>query len=162
MSSTTSARKAALSVVLGAMTVGKPETDGACVDNIQDIETILDVFRRHGHSEVGDLARSVPYGATLKAIDELYREGHFKWFGISNYMSPVNYSESRHLYIFELGGKSPKELASANGTATCSPPCTKASTMRSTASSNSSCFPHCANSGYHSMDPTHIRSPICR
>ncbi|KAF8210978.1 Aldo/keto reductase [Mycena galopus ATCC 62051] len=31
--------------------------------------------------------RSTPYEVTLKAIDELYREGHFKKFGISNYMS---------------------------------------------------------------------------
>jgi aflatoxin B1 aldehyde reductase len=31
--------------------------------------------------------RSVPYEVTLKAVDELYREGHFKRFGISNYMS---------------------------------------------------------------------------
>ncbi|KAJ7330553.1 Aldo/keto reductase [Mycena albidolilacea] len=31
--------------------------------------------------------RSVPYEVTLKAIDELYREGLFRRFGISNYMS---------------------------------------------------------------------------
>ncbi|KAF8166083.1 Aldo/keto reductase [Mycena galopus ATCC 62051] len=31
--------------------------------------------------------RSVPYEVTLKAVDELYREGHFKKFGISNYMA---------------------------------------------------------------------------
>ncbi|KAJ7122982.1 Aldo/keto reductase [Mycena epipterygia] len=31
--------------------------------------------------------RSVPYEVTLKAIDELYKEGHFKRFGISNYMA---------------------------------------------------------------------------
>ncbi|KAJ7330430.1 Aldo/keto reductase [Mycena albidolilacea] len=31
--------------------------------------------------------RSVPYEVTLKAVDELYREGHFKRFGISNYMA---------------------------------------------------------------------------
>ncbi|KAJ7286400.1 Aldo/keto reductase [Mycena rebaudengoi] len=31
--------------------------------------------------------RSVPYEVTLKAVDELYKEGHFKRFGISNYMS---------------------------------------------------------------------------
>ncbi|KAJ6465204.1 Aldo/keto reductase [Mycena vitilis] len=31
--------------------------------------------------------RSVPYEVTLKAIDELYREGHFKRWGISHYAS---------------------------------------------------------------------------
>ncbi|KAJ7063117.1 Aldo/keto reductase [Mycena amicta] len=29
--------------------------------------------------------RSVPYEVTMKAVDELYREGYFKRFGISNY-----------------------------------------------------------------------------
>ncbi|KAF7440761.1 hypothetical protein PC9H_001109 [Pleurotus ostreatus] len=29
--------------------------------------------------------RSVPYEVTMKAVDELYKEGHFKRFGISNY-----------------------------------------------------------------------------
>ena len=31
--------------------------------------------------------RTTPYEVTLKAVDELYREGKFKRFGISNYMS---------------------------------------------------------------------------
>jgi len=31
--------------------------------------------------------RTVPYEVTLKAVDELYREGYFKRFGISNYMA---------------------------------------------------------------------------
>ncbi|KAJ7643367.1 Aldo/keto reductase [Mycena polygramma] len=31
--------------------------------------------------------RSVPYEETLKAVDELYKEGRFKRFGVSNYMS---------------------------------------------------------------------------
>ncbi|KAJ7642379.1 Aldo/keto reductase [Mycena polygramma] len=31
--------------------------------------------------------RNISYEVTLKAVDELYREGHFKRFGISNYMS---------------------------------------------------------------------------
>ncbi|KAJ7663957.1 Aldo/keto reductase [Mycena polygramma] len=31
--------------------------------------------------------RTVPYEETLKAVDELYKEGRFKRFGISNYMS---------------------------------------------------------------------------
>ncbi|KAF9500382.1 hypothetical protein BDN71DRAFT_1440416 [Pleurotus eryngii] len=29
--------------------------------------------------------RSVPYGVTMKAVDELYKVGHFKRFGIGNY-----------------------------------------------------------------------------
>ncbi|KJA27231.1 hypothetical protein HYPSUDRAFT_84137 [Hypholoma sublateritium FD-334 SS-4] len=31
--------------------------------------------------------RTVPYEETLKAVNDLYKEGHFKRFGISNYMS---------------------------------------------------------------------------
>ncbi|KAJ6465205.1 Aldo/keto reductase [Mycena vitilis] len=31
--------------------------------------------------------RTVPYEETLKAVDDLYKEGHFKRFGISNYMA---------------------------------------------------------------------------
>ncbi|KAJ7743266.1 Aldo/keto reductase [Mycena maculata] len=31
--------------------------------------------------------RTTPYEVTMKAVDELYKEGHFKRFGISNYMS---------------------------------------------------------------------------
>lgn len=29
--------------------------------------------------------RTVPYEVTMKAVDELFKEGHFKRFGISNY-----------------------------------------------------------------------------
>ena len=31
--------------------------------------------------------RTTPYDVTMKAINDLYKEGHFKRFGISNYMS---------------------------------------------------------------------------
>ncbi|KAJ7171728.1 Aldo/keto reductase [Mycena crocata] len=31
--------------------------------------------------------RSVPYEVTMKAVNDLYKEGHFKRFGISNYMA---------------------------------------------------------------------------
>ncbi|KAF7345493.1 Aflatoxin B1 aldehyde reductase member 3 [Mycena venus] len=41
----------------------------------------LEIWYLHGPD------RSVPYEVTLKAIDELYHEGHFKRFGISNYMA---------------------------------------------------------------------------
>ena len=34
--------------------------------------------------------RTVPYEITLKAVNELYKEGKFKRFGISNYMSYVS------------------------------------------------------------------------
>ncbi|KAF7371138.1 Aldo/keto reductase [Mycena sanguinolenta] len=151
------AQKSALNIVMGAMTFGAPDTEGARVHNPKDIEAILDVFLKHGHRELDtarvycggtseeylgkinwqdkgivmetklypakgrdsttgshspeDLRkflmmslkalntdkiemwylhgpdRSVPYEVTLKAVDELYREGHFKRFGISNYMA---------------------------------------------------------------------------
>ena len=34
--------------------------------------------------------RSTPYEVTLKAVNDLYKEGKFKRFGISNYMSYVH------------------------------------------------------------------------
>ena len=33
--------------------------------------------------------RTTPYEVTLKAIDELHKEGKFRRFGISNYMACV-------------------------------------------------------------------------
>ena len=33
--------------------------------------------------------RSVPYEETLKTVNELYKEGYFKRFGISNYAAYV-------------------------------------------------------------------------
>ena len=33
--------------------------------------------------------RTTPYEVTLKAVNDLYKEGKFKRFGISNYMSYV-------------------------------------------------------------------------
>ncbi|KAH9925633.1 NADP-dependent oxidoreductase domain-containing protein [Epithele typhae] len=41
----------------------------------------LDIFYLHGPD------RTTPYEVTLKVVDELYKEGKFKRFGISNYMS---------------------------------------------------------------------------
>ena len=38
--------------------------------------------------------RGTPYEVTLKAVDELYKEGKFKRFGISNYMSSVSSFDS--------------------------------------------------------------------
>jgi aflatoxin B1 aldehyde reductase len=151
-------QKSPLNVVMGAMTFGAPDKDGARVTDIKDVEAILDVFISHGHTEVDtsqfycagtseeylgkidwrkrglkletklyptvnypmlppithspeDLRkhleismkaldtdclemfylhgpdRTTPYQDTLRGIDELYKEGKFKRFGISNYMS---------------------------------------------------------------------------
>ncbi|TFK32310.1 Aldo/keto reductase [Crucibulum laeve] len=41
--------------------------------------TTLDIWYLHGPD------RTVPYEVTLKAVNELYHEGYFKQFGISNY-----------------------------------------------------------------------------
>ncbi|KAF7325668.1 Aldo-keto reductase [Mycena kentingensis (nom. inval.)] len=41
----------------------------------------IDMFYLHGPD------RKVPYAETLKAVNDLYKEGKFKRFGISNYMS---------------------------------------------------------------------------
>ena len=35
------------------MTFGEPGQEGARVHDLKDVEKILDVFRAHGHSEVG-------------------------------------------------------------------------------------------------------------
>ena len=38
--------------------------------------------------------RSVPYEDTLRAVNECYKEGKFKRFGISNYQSYVTFLTS--------------------------------------------------------------------
>ncbi|KAJ7286403.1 Aldo/keto reductase [Mycena rebaudengoi] len=48
---------------------------------VANVGSKLEMWYLHGPD------RSVPYEVTLKAVDELYREGHFKRFGISNYMA---------------------------------------------------------------------------
>ena len=35
--------------------------------------------------------RTTPYEETLRAVNELYKEGKFKRFGISNYMAYVSH-----------------------------------------------------------------------
>ena len=45
--------------------------------------SVLDMWYLHAPD------RTVPYAVTLKAVDDLYKEGKFKRFGISNYMSYV-------------------------------------------------------------------------
>ncbi|KAA1472011.1 Aldo/keto reductase [Dentipellis sp. KUC8613] len=153
--------KSALNIVMGAMTFGAPGKEGARVHDLKDVEAILDVFQKHGHTEIDtarvyaggtseeylgkidwqgrglkmetklypntnpNLAgsidvikhtpeglrlhldrslkalntdklemwylhgpdRSVPYEVTLKTVNELYKEGKFNRFGISNYMA---------------------------------------------------------------------------
>ncbi|KAI0669008.1 Aldo/keto reductase [Trametes maxima] len=147
-------QKSALNIVMGAMTFGEPDKEGARVHNLKDVEAILDVFQAHGHYEI-DTARtytggtseeylgkinwqkrglvmdtklypnvslnrthspehlrkfieiqlkalntesvdmwylhgpdrSTPYEDTLRTVNDLYKEGKFKRFGISNYMS---------------------------------------------------------------------------
>ncbi|KAI0640999.1 Aldo/keto reductase [Trametes meyenii] len=147
-------QKSALNIVMGAMTFGEPDKEGARVHNLKDVEAILNVFQAHGHYEV-DTARTytggtseeylgkinwqkrglvmdtklypnvslnrthspehlrkfidiqlkalntdsvdmwylhgpdrtTPYEDTLRTVNELYKEGKFKRFGISNYMS---------------------------------------------------------------------------
>ena len=41
----------------------------------------IDMWYLHGPD------RTTPYEVTLKAVNDLYKEGKFKRFGISNYMS---------------------------------------------------------------------------
>ena len=47
--------------------------------------------------------RTTPFEITMKAVDELYKEGKFKRFGISNYMSCVTfrayYTRLQHAHI---------------------------------------------------------------
>jgi aflatoxin B1 aldehyde reductase len=49
--------------------------------------------------------RSVPYEVTLKAVNDLYSEGYFKRFGISNFASWVYSSAAQIEYIpLQVGG----------------------------------------------------------
>lgn len=43
----------------------------------------IDMWYLHGPD------RTTPYEVTLKAVNDLYKEGKFKRFGISNYMACV-------------------------------------------------------------------------
>ena len=45
--------------------------------------------------------RSVPYDITMKAVDDLYREGLFKRFGISNYMAFVQTLPCKYIRFTE-------------------------------------------------------------
>ena len=79
--------------------------------------------------------RTTPYEVTLKAVNDLYKEGKFKRFGISNYMACV--SLYNHVnYVWKLIGPSvgrlPKWLVYAELTDTFSQRLTKGFTTRFT------------------------------
>ncbi|KAK7677174.1 hypothetical protein QCA50_019883 [Cerrena zonata] len=156
-------QKSALNIVMGAMTFGEAGKEGARVYDTKGVEAILDVFQKHGHTEIDtarvytggtseeylgnidwrarglkletklyptaanvrlqqqnpnatlishspeDLRkfleislkalnadsiemwylhapdRTTPFEDTMRAVNELYKEGKFKRFGISNY-----------------------------------------------------------------------------
>ncbi|KZV72567.1 Aldo/keto reductase [Peniophora sp. CONT] len=145
-------QKSALNVVMGAMTFGYEGTDGARLHTPEAVSEVLDVFQKHGHTEIDSARvytsgsseellgkidykgrgllyetklyptpplnithkpdslrenlekslkamntdclemwylhgpdRSTPYEETLRTVNELYKEGKFKRFGISNY-----------------------------------------------------------------------------
>lgn len=50
--------------------------------------------------------RSVPYEVTMKAVNDLYKEGYFKRFGISNYAALVgtSYFFSLLITLTQVGG----------------------------------------------------------
>jgi len=152
--------KSELNVVMGCMTFGDEGKGQVRVSKLEDIQAILDVFKKHGHKEIdtarvygggsseevlGKLQvekqgllietklyptvamnmpgmdaishsaedvrkhleeslkalqvdclemfylhgpdRTTPYEVTMKAVNDLYKEGKFKRFGISNYYS---------------------------------------------------------------------------
>ncbi len=58
--------------------------------------------------------RTTPYEVTMKAVDELYKEGKFKRFGISNYMSYVG-SLTISLYMPFISTTSRWEVAEIVG-----------------------------------------------
>ena len=49
------------------------------------VNSQLEMWYLHGPD------RSVPYEVTLKTVNDLYKEGKFKRFGISNYMAYVSH-----------------------------------------------------------------------
>jgi len=156
-------QRSALNIVMGAMTFGYEGTEGSRIHTPEGVSEILDVFQKHGHTEIDSARvytsgtseellgkidhkargllletklyprvaragatstdeeaishqpeslrknlerslkalntdqleiwylhgpdRSTPYEVTLKAVNDLYKEGKFRRFGISNYHS---------------------------------------------------------------------------
>ncbi|TCD61719.1 hypothetical protein EIP91_008005 [Steccherinum ochraceum] len=55
--------KSQLNVILGTMTYGKPGIPNTLVNDVKDVETILDIFQQHGHTDL-DTARSYGQGTS--------------------------------------------------------------------------------------------------
>ncbi|KAK9319341.1 NADP-dependent oxidoreductase domain-containing protein [Lipomyces orientalis] len=60
-------QKSAINVVFGAMTIGRPGLEGVRVTTLEETAAILDVFQKHGHSEV-DTARLYGQGSSEEYI----------------------------------------------------------------------------------------------
>ncbi|KAK9323508.1 NADP-dependent oxidoreductase domain-containing protein [Lipomyces orientalis] len=56
-------QKSAINVVFGSMTIGRPGLEGVRVTTLEETAEILDVFQKHGHSEV-DTARLYCQGSS--------------------------------------------------------------------------------------------------
>ncbi|KAF7861870.1 hypothetical protein EAF04_007752 [Stromatinia cepivora] len=61
--------KSAIKVVFGSMTIGRPG-DTIHISTVEDAQKILDVFQKHGHSEV-DSARAYGGGSTEERLAEI-------------------------------------------------------------------------------------------
>ncbi|CAE6457409.1 unnamed protein product [Rhizoctonia solani] len=61
--------KSRLNVVMGAMTFGKPGTEGTRIETIEAVGEILDVFKSYGHCEV-DTARVYTNGSSEELLGE--------------------------------------------------------------------------------------------
>ena len=59
-----------------------------CGSRRRCIHSSIDMWYLHGPD------RGTPYEVTLKAVNDLYKEGKFKRFGISNYYSCVSASHT--------------------------------------------------------------------
>ncbi|CCO28059.1 hypothetical protein BN14_02051 [Rhizoctonia solani AG-1 IB] len=62
--------KSRLNIAMGAMTFGKPGTEGARIESAETIGEILDVFKSYGHSEV-DTARVYTNGTSEELLGEV-------------------------------------------------------------------------------------------
>ncbi|KAG8747654.1 hypothetical protein FRC10_000197 [Ceratobasidium sp. 414] len=62
--------KSNLNIVMGAMTFGKPGTEGARVQDVESVGKILDTFRSFGHREV-DTARVYTKGTSEELLGEV-------------------------------------------------------------------------------------------
>ncbi|KAB5596456.1 hypothetical protein CTheo_93 [Ceratobasidium theobromae] len=61
--------KSRLNVVMGAMTFGKPGTEGARIESVESVGEILDIFMSYGHLEV-DTARVYTNGTSEELLGE--------------------------------------------------------------------------------------------